>query len=305
MNINELKERISLSNFPKLLNNEDFSDDIYKSSYCEENIYIYCQNHLKDLKYISSVFISSKNEITSLYYQRSGLKEICYIALWDYHVVALQEAEPNAGIKNPLENKIWDYDSLFFDTNFDKWFEYTILFPLLNLLYNIPELIGVETFENALQFLNKLSDNACQSLFLLHNIRFKVVKGQDYLDYFSSDRSHMMIDGEYIKEPPKWPIIKGKKSNTSMNLMQFRNMDKKTPSYSNELSNIETNQFDQPILSLNRSEDNFNIGEIYTVKEMLHKYSSDVLIQTYSNLLDFTLQYLKESKYEDKLEKYT
>lgn len=69
---------------------------------------------------------------------------------------------------------------------------------------------------------------------------FRVVPGQDYIDYFASDRSHMLspsssqlqIQGhqpEYSKPPPGYPCLVGKKAaeaGVTNNLMQsFVSMD--------------------------------------------------------------------------------
>jgi hypothetical protein len=36
---------------------------------------------------------------------------------------------------------------------------------------------------------------------------FRVIPGEDYLQYFSSDRSHMWKEGTWLAPPPSWPCI--------------------------------------------------------------------------------------------------
>ncbi|RYY86534.1 hypothetical protein EON63_05585 [archaeon] len=49
----------------------------------------------------------------------------------------------------------------------------------------------------------------------------KVFSASEYLDYFASDRSHML--NSQMPFPP-WPVIRGSKATISMNLMQFVDM---------------------------------------------------------------------------------
>jgi hypothetical protein len=51
-----------------------------------------------------------------------------------------------------------------------------------------------------------------------------VIDAKDYVDVFSSDRSHMLTaDGKWQVEPPLWkPILR----NESSNLMELVDMDK-------------------------------------------------------------------------------
>lgn len=36
---------------------------------------------------------------------------------------------------------------------------------------------------------------------------FRVIESKDYIHFFSSDRSHMIKNGNYIKPPPSWSLI--------------------------------------------------------------------------------------------------
>eukprot|EP00761_Pharyngomonas_kirbyi_P013606 gb/GECH01013635.1/.p1 GENE.gb/GECH01013635.1/~~gb/GECH01013635.1/.p1 ORF type:complete len:194 (+),score=37.95 gb/GECH01013635.1/:1-582(+) len=63
---------------------------------------------------------------------------------------------------------------------------------------------------------------------VIHNtdyVRFRVVKASDFLNYFSSDRSHMIThDGNWLAPPPSYDIIQGEKTPSKMNLHQFKDV---------------------------------------------------------------------------------
>ena len=56
--------------------------------------------------------------------------------------------------------------------------------------------------------------------------QFRVVPSQLYVGYFSSDRSHMVSSG---KAPPPWPLVKGIKSDSVMNLPLYFDMSYDDP----------------------------------------------------------------------------
>lgn len=49
---------------------------------------------------------------------------------------------------------------------------------------------------------------------------FRMIEREDFLESFSSDRSHMKRDGEWLAPPPSWPPIFD--PDTGMNLDSFR-----------------------------------------------------------------------------------
>lgn len=65
---------------------------------------------------------------------------------------------------------------------------------------------------------------------------FRLIPLQSYLDYFSSDRSHMLSEsGEYLSPPPSWPIIQSPLALSSNQIPHFISMD---PIHLSEISRI-------------------------------------------------------------------
>jgi hypothetical protein len=94
---------------------------------------------------------------------------------WDYHVILLV-----------WDNtwQVWDFDT-------------TLDFPVNASTYFLKTFRGPdESFENT-------------------NAFFKTIEAKEYIDNFSSDRSHMRLpSGDWVVPPPSWsPIVKGGISN--------------------------------------------------------------------------------------------
>jgi len=87
---------------------------------------------------------------------------------WDYHVVAIEHRE---------EPVIWDLDTrLETPSSFDEWWDGTFV-----ALDRLPERLEP---------------------------RFRLLASEEYLEVFSSDRSHMRDEqGAYKKPPPPWEPI--------------------------------------------------------------------------------------------------
>ena len=93
--------------------------------------------------------------------------------LWDYHVILLAEAE---------QNHIIDFDT------------------------TLPFCTDVKTY-----FTQSFIDNA-----LLDDEEipmFRIIAASDYVDRFSSDRSHMKSKSGWQATPPDWPVIGNKPNN--------------------------------------------------------------------------------------------
>ena len=57
---------------------------------------------------------------------------------------------------------------------------------------------------------------------------FRVVESETLLASFASDRSHMLVDGEYQAEPPLWPLIEATTPPSKNNLFShFVDMENK------------------------------------------------------------------------------
>ncbi|VDL72778.1 unnamed protein product [Nippostrongylus brasiliensis] len=106
--------------------------------------------------------------------------------MWDYHVILLQRLEG-------ADILVWDLDTvLSFPCNFEKYFKESIN----PAQWNIPPEYGRY---------------------------FRIIPCQEYLQHFSSDRSHMLAeDGTWMSPPPAWdPILK----NGLNNIEDFISMD--------------------------------------------------------------------------------
>lgn len=123
-----------------------------------------------------AVFISNERQSVALFQQKSGNSRNGYLAIWDYHVMAVYVDKTNG----PM---VYDLDTVLpFPT------------PLSNYIEKV--------------FRNSFFD--CKANKLLYTSRFRVVPAQDFLTGFSSDRSRMMrSDGTYYSPPPTYPCIQG------------------------------------------------------------------------------------------------
>ena len=102
--------------------------------------------------------------------------------LWDYHVVLLVEAETN---------QILDFDTtLPFCTDVQTYFSQSFISD---------EVLEVE-----------------------YRPWFRIIPTGEYVELFSSNRSHMKTESGWLAPPPAWPLI-GKSVN---NLSEFINMNK-------------------------------------------------------------------------------
>jgi len=163
---------------------------VYTSCYCEENVWKLC-SMLKSkenllLANTKVVFISNFEKKVAFWCQKSGEGNKNIPVIWDYHVILIYK-------------------------NQDTWFAYdldtTLQFP-----------INLEEY-----FMKSFCPNIKKSS--TYKPTFRVVESTDFLEYFSSDRSHMKNKyGEWLAEPPKYPAIlcRGVKSN----LKKYINMNK-------------------------------------------------------------------------------
>ncbi|KAH9582035.1 Protein N-terminal glutamine amidohydrolase [Trypanosoma melophagium] len=166
----------------------------YASHYCEENTYklieILLANYTVSDQDVFAVFVSNNNKKTPVWMQRLASNEnnndIETPVVWDYHVFVLVTTTTTTG-----ETKlVFDDDSI--------------------LPYPCP---AEEYVIKAFRPYMHISEDYRQW--------FRVIPGQLYLDYFSSDRSHM--DTADIPPPP-WPLIQGKLATKKMQLPLYWNM---------------------------------------------------------------------------------
>ena len=165
----------------------------YTSSYCEENVWKLCDSFRsrgKNVDSVYAVFVSNRERLVALWEQRSGDSTRSHLALWDYHVILIEEG---------TETLVYDLDSLLpFPENFKLYVEST--FRLSNPVLRIGWM--------------KIPPRM-----------YRVVPATAYLNEFASDRSHMLDpkDGSWLAEPPSYPPIRTK--DCSNNIQQFISMD--------------------------------------------------------------------------------
>ncbi|KAI9486707.1 MAG: N-terminal glutamine amidase-domain-containing protein [Benjaminiella poitrasii] len=147
----------------------------YTSNYCEENIYKLCakikQKRPELLDYFSAIFISNNDRSVPLWNQLVAMRDNRPYVIWDYHVILYYKPEKKE------DSLIYDFDS-------------TLSFPYQATKY------VMETFKPK-AFLRKEYEHC-----------FRLIPAKLYLEYFQSNRSHMLKeDGTYIATPPSYPAI--------------------------------------------------------------------------------------------------
>eukprot|EP01112_Ceratiomyxa_fruticulosa_P011418 TRINITY_DN3095_c0_g3_i1.p1 TRINITY_DN3095_c0_g3~~TRINITY_DN3095_c0_g3_i1.p1 ORF type:complete len:222 (-),score=51.73 TRINITY_DN3095_c0_g3_i1:63-665(-) len=164
---------------------------IYTRCYCEENVYKLCEDlsvgdeEKKDKYFV--VFVSNKNKKVPLWGHSAEGKD--KVIVWDYHVFLIEKGE------SQHETKVYDHDARYlpcpcaFIDHFEECFR--------------PEISLKEEF--------------------LHS--FRILKGYEFLNSFSSDRSHMInkVKGGYLMPPPSYPPIQIQ--GVATNLESFLEMD--------------------------------------------------------------------------------
>jgi hypothetical protein len=155
----------------------------YQPFFCEENIWQLCARHDFGAADAYVVFISNADRTCALWSQRAA-RAVGAPVVWDYHVILVDDSGPNA--------QVWDLDSLVgAPAAFEHWWQVT--FPFKE---DLPAQFQPE---------------------------FRVIDAGEFIDRFSSDRSHMRNDdGHWQAPPPAWePIWRAEKG---MNLDRFVDM---------------------------------------------------------------------------------
>ncbi|KAF7295055.1 Nt-Gln-amidase domain-containing protein [Mycena indigotica] len=172
----------------------------YTPFYCEENVWRLCDALSRQSSPLdaSAVFISNEYKTVALFEQKQRLP----VVVWDYHVVLLLRDQ---------DKREWIYD---FDTCIP------CPCPLKEYLRrtfspNIPPDYKREV----------IPFHSTQSAPLNFRSLLRLVPAKVFLDYFASDRSHMLDEsGSYQAPPPKEEPIRGRMA-VGNNLMEFVNMD--------------------------------------------------------------------------------
>ncbi|KAM9307743.1 protein N-terminal glutamine amidohydrolase [Gastrophryne carolinensis] len=160
----------------------------YSSCYCEENVWKLCE-YIRDqgeapLEEFYAIFLSNENRMIPIWKQKSGRRGEPVI--WDYHVVLLHASSGS-------ERQIYDLDT-------------ELPFPCPCDLY----------IKEALR-----SDDNIRREF---KRKLRLIRADDFLGTFASDRSHMKgSDDKWKKPPPPYPCIQT--AECTMNLDDFISMD--------------------------------------------------------------------------------
>ncbi|CAD8122783.1 unnamed protein product [Paramecium sonneborni] len=160
----------------------------YTAYYCEENIYNLIKDMIEEkcdhLIQYYAVLITNPFQQTYIKCQKSSP-----LVIWDYHVIMVAKHTIQTNGKISQNSYVYDFDStLPMKCDFNTYFK---------------QALGFQKPQATLKSL------------------FRVVEGQKYLDYFASDRHHMIKNGKYQQPPPKYPCLKGNKQEKSNNLQEY------------------------------------------------------------------------------------
>jgi hypothetical protein len=150
----------------------------YWPLYCEENIWHLCQHPFFADHQKRVVFISNQSKSCIVCCQKSATTAIAPI-IWDYHVVLFAKERSQDAIEQPTQGQwqVWDLDSTL---------------PLGSC---------------AEQYLSKTLPKLRQG-FDHFEPRFVTFDGDKFVQFFSSDRSHMLDgNGNWIAPHPLWNVI--------------------------------------------------------------------------------------------------
>ena len=168
----------------------DRSSFAYQSHFCEENVYLMAQQLLNgggkhEGMELYVVFISSQSKETPIWRQNASQDRESPV-VWDYHVVLVATGNTHA-IREHGFTLLFDLDSC-------------LEFPISAAMYCLA------AFRPDLTITKE------------HEQTFRVIPAATFLEYFASDRSHMLASR--LPFPP-WPLIQGKLANTAMNLHEY------------------------------------------------------------------------------------
>ncbi|KAI9297003.1 hypothetical protein K502DRAFT_363672 [Neoconidiobolus thromboides FSU 785] len=169
----------------------------YSKNYCEENIYQLIRS-LKHYFEQDSFF----NQLTPFFYPTFVINPWNKVPIWKQKLAA----EPNLPI-------IWDYHVI-----------------LILILENEEERYSyILDFDTTLPFITSFNEyfNACFHAFKTESFELKrVINETNFLNYFASDRSHMIFNDEYIVKPPSYEPITNQEYTNNLNYYtQFNEED--------------------------------------------------------------------------------
>ena len=180
---------------------------MYQPYYCEENVWHLCQTPQFDGWDCRVLFIANSIRCCALWNQKA-VTEPGQPIIWDYHVVVLASPSSEKGTW-----QVWDSDStLGCPVPLGDYLQGT--FGLGSFFEKVPKRFRV---------------------------RFRMLHSREFIDNFSSDRSHMLSEeGNLLHPPPSWPPINQKGPS---NLSQF--CDLEAPFLGEVLDLLEVAKIDQ------------------------------------------------------------
>lgn len=138
--------------------------------------------------------VSTNHTQVPLWCQRSGDADRDGLVVWDYHVIMVEMGS------QAREGRVWDLDTtLPFPTPLSQYAtealrSHQTLAPRFSRW--MPGSMGIPVAWTIITYIFSSSR------------RYRVVNGQDYLTYFASDRSHMVLEGgRWSAPPPVYPCI--------------------------------------------------------------------------------------------------
>lgn len=143
----------------------------YCAFYCEENIWMLCQEpEFKDKTAIVA-FISNPQQSCAIWHQKAA-PSATEPVIFDYHVILIVRDQDKDN--EQAHWQVWDLDTtLNFPVKAETYFHETFMVG-----YKVPK---------------------------EYQPQFRLINAQDYILKLSSDRSHMKDeDSSYIHEAPKW-----------------------------------------------------------------------------------------------------
>ncbi|KAI5124492.1 hypothetical protein M0805_003019 [Coniferiporia weirii] len=206
-------------------------DSVYTANWCEENVYLLARSFLTDQKLcevwrIYAVFISNHSKSVALWNQK--LRED--IVLWDYHVVLALTLRPRLGGLEAARSGI-QYET-------EKGTDASQALDPRDGSGERPRNVWVYDMDSrldmpcrwegkmSLAFCFNAAAEAGWTVSDAYRSMFRIVAGEEYLEGFASDRTHMISTEPgppwYLSPPPHYECIQGaraKSGGISNNLM--------------------------------------------------------------------------------------
>ena len=146
----------------------------YTECFCEENVYKFIEANQNEIDSLYAIIITNEAKYCPIWCQKSSNSPSTPV-FWDYHAIVGQKLHGQA--------LVYDCDTtLDFPCGLSKYFS-SAFRPSPEMAHHLKE-SGIEQ-------------------------QFRLIKGSDFLEHFSSDRSHMKEKetGEWISKPPPYDAI--------------------------------------------------------------------------------------------------